>query len=135
MKRNIILARGCCSIYRKKEREGNFIMQSVSCARGPGFDPCRRRGKFVGLITCLPSCHLQELHDKSVRRPSDRDVNWRPPVQGQSSPVQVKDPYTGSILMHVGSSCKTHRSVQCTSPKNNQKLIDGSNRKTKQNKL
>ena len=27
-------------------------------------------------------------------------------MQGQSSPVQVKDPYTGSILMHVGSSCK-----------------------------
>ena len=24
----------------------------------------------------------------------------------QSPPVQVKDPYTGSILMHVGSSCK-----------------------------
>ena len=52
-------------------------------------------------------------------------------MQGQSSPVQVKDPYTGSILMHVGSSCKTHRSVQCTPPKNNQKLIDGSNRKNK----
>ena len=48
MKRNIILARECCSIYRKKEREGNFIMQSVSCARGPGFDPRQRRGKFVG---------------------------------------------------------------------------------------
>ena len=48
MKRNIILARGGCSIYRKKEREGNFIMQSVSCARGPGFDPRQRRGKFVG---------------------------------------------------------------------------------------
>ena len=32
----------------------------------------------------------------TVRRPSDRDVNWRPPVQGQPSPVQVKDPYTGS---------------------------------------
>ena len=55
-------------------------------------------------------------------------------MQGQSSPVQVKDPYTGSILMHVGSSCKTHRSVQCTPPKNNQNLIDGSNKKTKQNK-
>ena len=27
-------------------------------------------------------------------------------MQGQSPPVQVKDPYTGSILMHVGSSCK-----------------------------
>ena len=34
-------------------------------------------------------------------RPSDRDVNWRPPVLGQSSPGQVKDLYTGSILMHV----------------------------------
>ena len=45
--------------------------------------------------------------------------------------MQVKDPYTGSVLMHVGSSCKTHRSVQCTPPKNNQKLIDGSNRKKK----
>ena len=53
-------------------------------------------------------------------------------MQGLSSPVQVKDPYTGSILMHVGSSCKTHQSVQCTAPKNNQKLIDGSNKKTKQ---
>ena len=55
-------------------------------------------------------------------------------MQGQSSPVHVKDPYTGSILMHVGSSCKTHRSVQCTPPKNNQKLIDGSNRKAKKKK-
>ena len=55
-------------------------------------------------------------------------------MQGQSSHVQVKDPYTGSILMHVGSSCKTHQSVQCTPPKNNQKLIDGSNRKTKKKK-
>ena len=27
-------------------------------------------------------------------------------MQGQSSPVQVKDPYIGSILMHVGSTCK-----------------------------
>ena len=36
----------------------------------------------------------------TVHRPSDRDVNWRPSVQGQSSPVQVKDPYIGSILMH-----------------------------------
>ena len=27
-------------------------------------------------------------------------------MQGQSIPVLVKGPYTGSILMHVGSSCK-----------------------------
>ena len=39
----------------------------------------------------------------TVRRPSDRDVNWKHPVQGQSSPVQVKDLYTGSILMYISS--------------------------------
>ena len=54
-------------------------------------------------------------------------------MQGQSSPVQVKDPNTGSILMHVGSSCK-HTCVQCTPPRNYQKLIDGSNKKTNKNK-
>ena len=52
-------------------------------------------------------------------------------MQGQSSPVQVKDPYTGSILMHVGSSCKHTGVYNVHLPKNNQKLIDGSNRKTK----
>ena len=83
-----------------------MVSALASCARGPGFDPRRRRGKFVGPNT-LPFVSFtgMTLHD-TVRRPSDRDVNWRPPVQGQSSPVQVKDPYTGSILMHVGSSCK-----------------------------
>ena len=35
---------------------------------------------------------------------SDRDVNWRTPVQGKSSPAQIKDPYTGSILMQVGAN-------------------------------
>ena len=54
-------------------------------------------------------------------------------MQGQSSPVQVEDPYTGSILMHVGSSCKHTGVYNVHLPKNNQKLIDGSNRKTKQN--
>ena len=28
-----------------------------------------------------------------VHGPSDRDVNWMPPVQGESPPVQVKEPY------------------------------------------
>ena len=28
----------------------------------------------------------------TVRRPSDQDINWRSPVQGQLSPMQVKDP-------------------------------------------
>ena len=53
-------------------------------------------------------------------------------MQGQSSPVQVKDPYyTGSILMHVGSSCKHTGVYNVHLPKNNQKLIDWSNRLTK----
>ena len=53
-------------------------------------------------------------------------------MQGQQSPLHVKDLYTGSILMHVGSSCKHNgSSVQCTPPKNNKKLIDGSNKKKK----
>ena len=30
---------------------------------------------------------------ETVRRPSDRDFNWRPPVQGKLPPVQVKEPY------------------------------------------
>ena len=30
---------------------------------------------------------------KTVCRPSDRDVDWRSPVQGKSHHVQVKEPY------------------------------------------
>ena len=83
------------------KRGSRGVSALASCARGPGFDPRRLRGKFVGPNT-LP---FMSFAGMTVRRPSDRDINWRPPVQGQSSPVQVKDPYTGSILMYVGSSC------------------------------
>ena len=44
-------------------------------------------------------------------------------MQGQSSPVQVKDPRACRLIL------QTHQSVQCTPPKNIQKLIDGSNKK------
>ena len=71
----------------------------------PGSIPAGGEEKLL-VRTRFPLCHLQELHD-TVRRPSDRDVNWRTPVQGQSSPVRVKDPYTGSILMHADSPCST----------------------------
>ena len=60
-------------------------------------------GSFFQSLIWIVEKFLTLAH---VKCPSDRDVNWRPPVQGQSSPVQVKDPYTGSILMLVGSSCK-----------------------------
>ena len=51
---------------------------------------------------------LQILSDYQTdyRKRGSRVVSALASVQGQSSPVQAKDPYTGSILMHVGSSCK-----------------------------
>ena len=33
---------------------------------------------------------------KTARRSLDRDINWRPPVQGKSHPAQVKEPYDNS---------------------------------------
>ena len=48
-------------------------------------------------------------------------------MQGQSSHVQAKDPYPHACRLIL----QTHRSVQCTPPKNNKKFIDGSNKKTK----
>ena len=39
---------------------------------------------------------------KTVRRPSDRDVNWRPPVHEKSIPVQFKEPYGNSKWLLVG---------------------------------
>ena len=57
------------------------------------------------LVSEHASFHIICMDDmNTVLRPSDQDLNWRPSVQGLSSPVQIKDPYTGSIVMHVGSS-------------------------------
>ena len=36
-----------------------------------------------------------------------QDVNWRPPVQGESSPVQVQEPYSSLHDYYWLSSCKT----------------------------
>ena len=33
----------------------------------------------------------------TLHRPSDRDINLRRPVQEQSSPVQVQEPYIGNL--------------------------------------
>ena len=58
---------------------------------------------FCMIVTCISYRHEHSAPSLS------RDVNGRPPVQGQSSPVQVEDPYTGSILVHVGSFCNHTR--------------------------
>ena len=34
-----------------RKRGSRVVSALASCARGPGFDPHRRRGKFVGPIT------------------------------------------------------------------------------------
>ena len=46
----------------------------------------------------------------TVLRSSDRDVNWRPPMQEQSPPVQVEEPYIDNLnskRLLVGSPCKS----------------------------
>ena len=48
---------------------------------------------------------------KTVRRPADRDVKWRPPVQGKSHPVQVKEPYGNSKWLLVGLHPATRSGV------------------------
>ena len=47
---------------------------------------------------------------------------------GQASPVQVKVPYTGSILMYVGSSCKHTGVYNIHLPR---KIRNGRNNRTK----
>ena len=43
---------------------------------------------------------------RKVHRPSDRDVNWKSPVQGKSPPVQVKEPYSNLDMVTCRlSSC------------------------------
>ena len=59
---------------------------------------------------------------RKVHRLSDRDVNWMSPVQGKSSPVQVKEPYGNlDMVTCVLSSCT--RSVQSTPADNTRKRV------------
>ena len=43
---------------------------------------------------------------EQAHRPSDRNVNWMSPVQGESSPVQVKELYSNLNMVTCRlSSC------------------------------
>ena len=55
--------------------------------------------KYFGVRTRFPYSVICRDDTSSVRRPSDRDVNWMSHVQGKSSLMQVKEPYGKS---HVG---------------------------------
>ena len=50
-------------------------------------------------------------------------------MQGQSSLVHVKDPYTSSIRMHVGSTCNHTRVYKVHLRRIIKKLVGGSTRK------
>ena len=69
-----------------------MVSVHVSGDRGPRFDP-RSGEKYFGVRTCFPNSAICRDDTSSVRRPSDRDVNWMPHVQGKSSLVQVEEPY------------------------------------------
>ena len=85
------------------------------CSEVPGSLPASSEETWVSKQASLHVFYKDDMN--TVHRPSDRDVNWRPPVHGQSSFVQVKDTYTGSILMHVGSSCKQTRVYNVNLPR------------------
>ena len=59
---------------------------------------------------------------KTVCHPSDRDVNWRSPVQGKSHPVQIKELYGNSNWLLAGLH-PAARSVQCTGGKKERKTV------------
>ena len=71
-----------------------MVSTLTSDARDPGFNPCGRQGK-----TSVSEHALFNFLDdtKSVCRPSDQGVNWRPSVQGETSPVLVIESY---IYLH-----------------------------------
>ena len=55
-----------------------------------------------------------------MHRPSDRDVNWMSPVQGESPLVQVKEPYGNFDMV----TCRpANRSVQSTPADNIRKRV------------
>ena len=57
-----------------------------------------------------------------MHRPSDRDVNWMSPVQGESPLCRLKNPTVISILLLVGFHPAT-RSVQSTPADNTGKRV------------
>ena len=74
----------------KEKHVSSVVVALASGARGPGFDP--RPGE-ENLVSEHASLHVICRNDmNTVRRPTDQDVNWRPPVQGQSPLCRLKNP-------------------------------------------
>ena len=105
----------------------------ASCVRGPEFDPRRWRGKFVGRSehASLRVICRNDMIQCAVLRIGT--LTGYPLCRDSHPPCRLKiSTQVLCILMHVCSSCKHTGAYKCTPPKNSQKLIDGSNKKTKQ---
>ena len=82
------------------EKRGSSVVSALAFgARGAGFDPRPGKKNLVSEYASLRVICRDDMN--TVRRPSDQDVNLRPPVQGQSPPVQVKEPYIGNLNVYL----------------------------------
>ena len=93
------------------KRGSSVVSALASRARGTGIDPRHRQGNFGVRKRFLRVICRGDM--KTGRPPSDRDVNWRSPMQAKLSPVQVNEPYGNSKWLLVGLH-PVARSVQCT---------------------
>ena len=112
-----------------RQRGSRVVSAIASCARGPGFDPRRRRRKICwSEHASLRVICRNDMIQCAVLRIGT--LSGGPLCRDSHLLCRLKIPT--QVLSHA---CRlilqTHRSVQCTPPKNNQKLIDGSNKKTK----
>ena len=64
--------------FKQTKQRGSSVVSSLAFgARGPGFDPRQRRGKFAGMTN-------------TVRRPSDQNV------------LKLETPCAGTVIPWVG---------------------------------
>ena len=81
-------------------------------ARGHGFVPRARRGKITVSEHAFLSVICRD-DTKSVCRPLDRDVNWRP-LYRESHPLCRSKNITVIYMITCRLSCCKNRCVQCT---------------------
>ena len=84
----------------------NLVVSALAfSARGHGFDPRSRREK----LSVTDNAFLRVIcrdDTRSVRRPSDRDVNWSPLCRESHPMCKLKNPTVAFILRN--------RCIQCT---------------------
>ena len=88
-----------------------MVSTLASGTRGIGIDPRLLSAREFSVSEHTSLRVIGRYDMKTVCHPLDRDVNWRPPVQGKSHPVKVKEPYSNSKMATCRpSSCN----LECT---------------------